>query len=123
ILNIVGYGFSLICQKCSSLASTGVSTSIRKDLYKKITNFSHAELDSFGTASLVNRIINDVNQVENAVNISLRLLLRVPFLLIGAFIISLVINPKMSIVFLVLIPIVCVLLWIYTKKTSPYFVI
>ena len=123
ILNIVGYGFSLICQKCSSLASTGVSTSIRKDLYKKITNFSHAELDNFGTASLVNRIINDVNQVENAVNISLRLLLRVPFLLIGAFIISLVINPKMSIVFLVLIPIVCVLLWIYTKKTSPYFVI
>lgn len=123
ILNVVGYGFSLICQKCSSLASTGVSTSIRKDLYKKITNFSHAELDSFGTASLVNRIINDVNQVENAVNISLRLLLRVPFLLIGAFIISLVINPKMSIVFLVLIPIVCVLLWIYTKKTSPHFVI
>ena len=123
ILNVVGYGFSLICQKCSSLASTGVSTSIRKDLYKKITNFSHAELDNFGTASLVNRIINDVNQVENAVNISLRLLLRVPFLLIGAFIISLVINPKMSIVFLVLIPIVCVLLWIYTKKTSPYFVI
>lgn len=122
ILNVVGYGFSLICQKCSSLASTGVSTSIRKDLYKKITNFSHTELDSFGTASLVNRIINDVNQVENAVNISLRLLLRVPFLLIGAFIISLVINPKMSIVFLVLIPIVCVLLWIYTKKTSPYFV-
>lgn len=122
ILNVVGYGFSLICQKCSSLASTGVSTSIRKDLYKKITNFSHAEFDSFGTASLVNRIINDVNQVENAVNISLRLLLRVPFLLIGAFIISLVINPKMSIVFLVLIPIVCVLLWIYTKKTSPYFV-
>ena len=123
VLNVVSYGFSLICQKCSSLASTGVSTSIRKDLYKKITNFSHAELDNFGTASLVNRIINDVNQVENAVNISLRLLLRVPFLLIGAFIISLVINPKMSIVFLVLIPIVCVLLWIYTKKTSPYFVI
>ena len=61
--------------------------------------------------------------MENAVNISLRLLLRVPFLLIGAFIISLVINPKMSIVFLVLIPIVCVLLWIYTKKTSPHFVI
>ena len=122
ILNVVGYGFSLICQKCSSLASTGVSTSIRKDVYRKITNFSHTELDSFGTASLVNRIINDVNQVENAVNISLRLLLRVPFLLIGAFIISLVINPKMSIVFLVLIPIVCVLLWIYTKKTSPYFV-
>ena len=96
---------------------------MRADLYKKITEFSHAELDNFGTASLVNRIINDVNQVENAVGIALRLLIRVPFLLIGAFIISLVINAKMSIVFLILIPIVCLILWIYTKKTSPHFVI
>ena len=122
-INIISFGFSLISQKCASLCSTGVSTSMRADLYKKITEFSHAELDSFGTASLVNRIINDVNQVENAVGIALRLLIRVPFLLIGAFIISLVINPKMSIVFLILIPIVCLILWIYTKKTSPHFVI
>lgn len=122
-INIISFGFSLISQKCASLASTGVSTSMRADLYKKITEFSHAELDNFGTASLVNRIINDVNQVENAVGVSLRLLIRVPFLLIGAFVISLVINPKMSIVFLILIPIVCLILWIYTKKTSPHFVI
>ena len=121
IVNIVGFLFNLISQKCASLTSTGVSTSLRKDLFKKISEFSHTELDKFGTASLVNRIMNDVYQVENAIGLSLRLLIRIPFLLLGAFVISLIINPMMSVVFLVLIPVVCVILWIYTKKTSPYY--
>ncbi len=122
-LNVVGFGFSLICQKCASLTSTGVSSSMRADVFKKISEFSHAELDKFGTASLVNRIMNDVNQVENAVGTCLRLIIRVPFLLIGAFVISLIINPKMSVIFLILIPLVCLILFFYTKKTSPYFTI
>ena len=103
------------------MTSTGVATSLRKDLFKKVSEFSHKELDQFGTASLVNRIINDVNQVENAVGLSMRLLIRIPFLLLGAFIISLIINAKISLVFLILIPIICVILWIYTKKTTPHY--
>ena len=121
IVNIVGFLFNLISQKCASLTSTGVATSLRKDLFKKVSEFSHKELDQFGTASLVNRIINDVNQVENAVGLSMRLLIRIPFLLLGAFIISLIINAKISLVFLILIPIICVILWIYTKKTTPHY--
>jgi len=94
---------------------------MRNDVFKKISTYSHAELDKFGTASLVNRITNDINQIETAVGVFMRTVLRVPFLLIGAFVLSLVINIKISLVFLVLIPILSIILFIYTKKTSPYF--
>lgn len=121
VINVLAFCFSIIGQKCSSLTSTKVSKEMRTDVYNKISSFSHTELDKFGTASLVNRITNDVNQVESAIGIFMRTLIRVPFLLIGAFVLSLMINKKMSIVFLVLIPIVCLVLFIYMKKTSPHF--
>ncbi len=121
IVNVMLLIFTVISHKCSSLASAGVATDMRKDLFRKVTDLSHSELDQFGTASLVNRLTNDINQVENSVSVFMRLLLRVPFLLIGAFVMSLIINIKMSLVFLVLIPLVSVILLIYTKKTTPYF--
>lgn len=120
-VNVIALVFSILGQKFSSKTSVGVSTDMRADLYRKITSFSHTELDKFGTASIINRMSNDITQVENAISICMRLLLRVPCLLIGAFILSLIINPIMSVIFLVLIPIVVVILWIYMKKTSPHF--
>lgn len=121
ISNVLGFAFSAVGQKCSSLASTKISASMRSDIFKQISTFSHTELDKFGTASLVNRITNDVNQVEGAVGIFLRTIMRVPFLLVGAFALSLMINVKMSLIFLVLIPVLVIGLVIYTKKTTPYF--
>jgi len=121
VANVLGFCFSVIGQKCASLTSTKISASMRNDVFKKISTYSHAELDKFGTASLVNRITNDINQIETAVGVFMRTVLRVPFLLIGAFVLSLVINIKISLVFLVLIPILSIILFIYTKKTSPYF--
>lgn len=121
VSNIVAFGFSLISQKCASLTSVGVATEIRDALFKKISSFSHTELDRFGTASLVNRLTNDVMQVENAVSIFMRMMIRVPFLLVGAFVLSLMINIKTSLIFLVLIPIMLIILIIYMKKTTPYF--
>lgn len=121
VVNILLLIFSVISHKCSSVASAGVATDMRKDIFKKVTDLSHSELDQFGTASLVNRLTNDVNQVENSVSVFIRMLLRVPFLLIGAFVMSLIINVKMSLVFLILIPLVSIILFFYTKKTTPYF--
>lgn len=121
VSNIVAFIFSVLGSKCASLASTKISADMRKDVFKKVSDFSHYELDKFGTASLVNRITNDVNQIENSVGVFIRTMLRVPFLLVGAFVLSLVINIKMSLIFLVLIPLLSVLLIIYTKKTTPYF--
>lgn len=119
--NILMFGFSCISQKCTAIASVRVTTDLRRDLFEKVSTLSHAELDKFGTASLVNRLTADINQVENAISIFLRLMIRVPFLLIGAFVMSLSINPKMSIIFLILIPIILLVVIIYTKKTNPYF--
>mgnify|MGYP002795991083 FL=1 len=94
---------------------------MRATLFEKISSFSHSELDKFGTASLVNRLTNDIMQVETAVSIFIRLMIRVPFLLIGAFVLSLVINIKTSLIFLVLIPLMLVMLVIYMRKTTPFF--
>ena len=121
VVNVLGFCFAVIGQKCASLTSTKISASMREDVFKKVSTFSHAELDKFGTASLVNRLTNDINQIENAIGVFMRTILRVPFLLVGAFVLSLIINVKMSFVFLILIPILIVVLVIYTKKTSPYF--
>lgn len=119
--NLAGFAFAVFGQKCASLTSTKVAATVRKDMFSKISSFSHAELDKFGTASLVNRLTNDVNQVENAISMFMRRIMRFPFLLVGAFVLSLMINVKMAIVFLVLIPLVSIILFIYTKMTSPYF--
>ena len=121
VANILGFAFSMICQKCASLTSAGVSNDLRATLFEKISSFSHSELDKFGTASLVNRLTNDIMQVETAVSIFIRLMIRVPFLLIGAFVLSLVINIKTSLIFLVLIPLMLVILVIYMRKTTPFF--
>lgn len=121
IFCIVGFCFSLISQKCSAKTSVGVATDLRKDMFNKVSTFSHAELDKFGTSSIVNRLTDDVKQVEGAVSIFFRMMVRVPFLLVGAFSLSLAINKKMSLVFLVLIPIVSLILFFYIKKTTPYF--
>lgn len=121
VANIIGFAFSMICQKCASLTSAGVSNDLRATLFEKISSFSHSELDKFGTASLVNRLTNDIMQVETAVSIFIRLMIRVPFLLIGAFVLSLVINIKTSLIFLVLIPLMLVILVIYMRKTTPFF--
>lgn len=121
VANILGFAFSMICQKCASLTSAGVSNDLRATLFEKISSFSHSELDKFGTATLVNRLTNDIMQVETAVSIFIRLMIRVPFLLIGAFVLSLVINIKTSLIFLVLIPLMLVMLVIYMRKTTPFF--
>lgn len=121
LFNLAGFAFSVVGQKCASVTSTKVSASIRADMFKKVSTFSHAELDKFGTASLINRLTNDINQIEGALGVFMRTILRIPFLLVGAFILSLIINVKMSLVFLVLIPIVSIILFWYTKKTFPHF--
>lgn len=120
-LNIIGFAFAIGCQKCASIASVGIATKIREDMYTNINNLSHAELDKFGTSSLLTRLTNDVAQIENMVSIFIRVMIRCPCLLIGSIILSMMINLKLSVVFLVVIPILTIILIIFTKKTMPFF--
>ena len=123
VVNLVILLFSVLGQKFTSIASAKIGQFYRDDLFRQVASFSHAELDRFGSASLLTRITNDVTQIENAVGIFMRLLLRAPFLLIGSFVLSLTINVKMSLVFLVLIPLICIILFFFMKKISPEFVV
>jgi len=120
-LNIVGFGFAIVCQKCASIASVGIATKIREDMYCKINDLSHAEIDKFGTSSLITRLTNDVAQIERMISTLIRVVIRTPCLLIGSIVLSMLINLKLSLVFLVVIPTLAVILIIFTKKTMPFF--
>ena len=121
VCNILGFACAVICQKCASVVSCGISTEIRKDMYEKINEFSHNEIDQFGTSSLVTRLTNDVFRVRSLISRLIRVVSRTPCLLIGSLILSIFINPKLSIIFCVVLPIIVIALVIFTKTTMPYY--
>lgn len=100
LLAVLGLSCALVCQYMASVASQGVGTALRRDLYAHINTLSYSELDRIGTPALVTRISNDVNQVQTAVAMLIRLVVRAPFLVIGAAIMSFTISPRLSLIFL-----------------------
>ncbi len=100
ILAACGVTFALVCQYMASVASQGVGTRLRSDLYRHINTLSQKELDKLGTAALVTRVSNDVNAVQTAVAMLIRLVVRAPFLVIGATIMAFSISPRLSLIFL-----------------------
>lgn len=110
LLAVLGLSCALVCQYMASVASQGVGTALRRDLYAHINDLSYSELDKIGTPALVTRISNDVNQVQTAVAMLIRLVVRAPFLVIGAAIMSFTISPRLSLIFLgAMVIIVCVM--------------
>ncbi len=99
VLAVCGLCCALVCQYMASVASQGVGTKLRADLYAHINTLSYKEIDALGTPALVTRISNDVNQVQTAVAMLIRLVVRAPFLVIGAAIMSFMIDAKLSLIF------------------------
>ncbi len=100
LLAALGLCCALVCQYMASVASQGVGTRLRSDLYRHINTLSYRELDRLGTAALVTRVSNDVNAVQTAVAMLIRLVVRAPFLVIGATIMAFSISPRLSLIFL-----------------------
>lgn len=100
VLGAAGFGFSSLCQYLAARASLGYGTNLRHALYEHINRFSFAELDRFGTSSLVTRITADINQTQQAVAMFIRLVMRAPFILIGSIVMALLINVKLSLIFI-----------------------
>lgn len=121
LLGVVGLCFALICQYSASRASQGVGTRLRNDLFLHINSLSHAELDEIGTNSLITRITNDVNQLQLAVAMLIRLLIRAPFLVIGATVMAMLIDFKLALIFLLVAPIVALVLYIVMYKSIPFY--
>lgn len=110
LLAVMGLSCALVCQYMASKASQGVGTSLRRDLYAHINSLSYRELDHIGTPALVTRISNDVNQVQTAVAMLIRLVVRAPFLVVGAAVMSFTISPRLSLIFFgAMILIICVM--------------
>ena len=118
---LMGMSFALVCQKMASRASQGIGTEIRRALYAHINELSYAELDRFGTPSLITRITSDVNQVQLAVALAIRQLVRWPFLAAGAVVAALLIDVQLGLVFLVSTPIIGAVFWLVMARCVPYF--
>ena len=118
---LIGIAFALVCQKMASRASQGIGTDIRSALYRHINELSYAELDRFGTPSLITRLTNDVNQVQLAVALAIRQLIRWPFLAVGSMIAACMIDFTLGLVFLVSMPIVAAVFWWVMARLVPYF--
>ncbi len=121
LIAVVSLGFALICQYNASVASQGTGTLLRDALYKKVNSLSHAQIDKFGTHSLITRITNDVNQLQVAVAMLIRLVVRAPFLAIGAVFMAMTIDVKMSLVFAVVMPLIALILYLIMSRSVPFF--
>ncbi|MFR3040826.1 ABC transporter ATP-binding protein [Ruminococcus callidus] len=119
LLAACGLIFALICQYYASKCAYGFGTALRRALYRHVNTLSHSAVDRIGTASLITRITSDSNTVQSGLNMMIRLATRCPFLIIGAAIMAMRIDLKLSIIFLIAIPIIGVLLYSVTCWTIP----
>lgn len=120
-LGAVGLCFALTAQYFAARASQGTGTLIRRDFFAHINRLSYAELDKIGMPSLITRITNDIDQLQVAVAMSIRLLLRVPFLIIGATIMAMTIDLKLSVIFLVAAPLIALTIYFVMSRAVPVY--
>lgn len=118
---VIGISFTIVCQKMAALTSQGMGTDIRGALYEHINKLSYAELDRFGTPSLITRITNDVNQVQLAVALGVRMLIRWPFLAVGSMVAALAIDLKLGMIFLICTPAIGLVFWFVMARCIPYY--
>lgn len=118
---VIGISFTLVCQKMAALTSQGMGTDIRGALYQHINKLSYVELDRFGTPSLITRITNDVNQVQLAVALGVRMLIRWPFLAVGSMCAALAIDLKLGMIFLICTPAIGLVFWFVMARCIPYY--
>ena len=121
MMSLLGFGCSMVCQYYAARASQGFGTTLRNKLFKHITSFSYAELDTFGTPTLINRITNDVNQLQLAVAMLIRLVIRAPFICIGAIIMSMILDFRLSLILLAATPIFGVILYFIITRSAPLY--
>lgn len=121
LLGFMGLIFALICQYNASIASQGVGTMLRNDLFKHIHSLTFSELDTIGTNSLITRITNDVNQIQLAVAMLIRLVIRAPFLVIGSIVMAMMLDLKLSIIFIIVAPFVSLILYFVMNRSIPFY--
>ena len=118
-LGVMGLACALTCQYLAAKCSQGFGTELRNDLFRHINTLSFKELDKFGTPSIVNRLSSDVNQLQYMVAMLIRLVIRAPFLVIGAAVMAMTINLKLSLIFIAATPLIAVVLYFIMSRSIP----
>jgi len=120
-VSVLGFLAALLCQYYASLAAQGAGTDLRNAIFRHISTFSFAELDKFGTPSLINRVTADVNQLQWAVAMLIRLVVRAPFLCIGGYIMAVMLDAQMSFIILGVVAVFGLLLYFNMTRAVPLF--
>lgn len=121
LLAVVGMIAAITAQYFAAKAATGFATEVRHSLFEKIQSFSFTELDNIGTSTLITRMTNDVNQAQSGVNMVLRLFLRSPFIVVGAFVMAMSIDFKAGLIFLLVIAVLSAIVATIMKVTVPMY--
>lgn len=121
LLALVGITCSFTAQFFAARASVGCAAGLRHTLFSHIQTLGYSEIDTIGTSTLITRMTSDINQVQNGINMVLRLFLRSPFIVFGAMIMAFTINVKIAMVFLISIPVLSVIVFGIMKITSPLY--
>ena len=121
LLAVVGLTCALCAQYFAAKAAVGFAAKLRHALFSHIQSLSFTELDTQGTSALMNRMTSDVNQLQNGVNMALRLLLRSPFIVFGAMILAFTVNAQAALVFVVVIPVLFVIVFGIIYATLPLY--
>ena len=118
---VLGFGSAMICQYYASVASQGFGTALRNKLFRTMLGFSHAETDQIGIPEMVNRITNDVNVLQQAVAMMIRLVIRAPFICIGSLVMAMYLNFKLSLIILAALPLLAAAVYIVIRVTVPIY--
>ena len=120
-MGALGLGCAVFCQRVASIASQGFGTNVRNALFSHINTLSYREIDKVGSASLVTRVVDDVNQMQSAVAIILRLVVRAPFIAAGAIVLCMITDWQIGLLVTLVSVLVGLVLFIIMKKSVPYY--
>lgn len=121
LLAVIGISCSFTAQFFAARASVGCATKLRHTLFSHIQTLGYSEIDTMGTSTLITRMTSDINQVQNGLNMFLRLFLRSPFIVFGAMIMAFTIDAKIALIFLIAIPVLAAIIFGIMKITSPLY--
>lgn len=121
LMVFVGFGFSITCQYNAALASQGFGTNLRNIVFHHIGKFSYEDIDYFSTSSLTNRMSNDINQLQVAVAMMIRLVIRSPFIVIGSLIITMFLDFRLFLILLATVPVNALILYIFIRCSAPLY--
>ena len=118
-LGVLGLAAAITAQYFAAKASMGYGTALRRDFYRHLNTLSHAEIDKIGTATMITRITNDINQSQTGVNMFLRLFLRSPFIVIGSVVMCLTISLDLTLIFAIAAPVIGLIIYLIMSRTIP----